>query len=182
PRVRSRALQPRRLHPKRTDHRSRFARRGRQAIRGGLREVLIALYLRQADLDGEEARALLGELRRSQPESEGAEQIVTFTPAGKRMALPLEDGAEHSMLFPVPEGTFDVVVVSPQLRFFTNEWSRAFLAQLVSSLRPSGSLWVPILSKRGDDGLWSERWLTQTLGVKASLATSLPLLRFDRIP
>jgi len=144
--------------------------------------VLIALYLRQADLDGEEARALLGELRRSQPESEGAEQIVTFTPAGKRMALPLEDGAEHSMLFPVPEGTFDVVVVSPQLRFFTNEWSRAFLAQLVSSLRPSGSLWVPILSKRGDDGLWSERWLTQTLGVKASLATSLPLLRFDRIP
>src|SRR5690606_2045474 len=97
PRVRSRALQPRRLHPKRTDHRSRFARRGRQAIRGGLREVLIALYLRQADLDGEEARALLGELRRSQPESEGAEQIVTFTPAGKRMALPLEDGAEHSM-------------------------------------------------------------------------------------
>lgn len=139
--------------------------------------MLIAAYVKDGR-SPEEIEELLGELHATSSVDVSRARVVIFSPTGRRMALPLREGVEHSMLFPVPSSTFDAVLVSPRLRLFANSWSRALIAQLGASLVQEGELWLPAPSKRGDDGLWSERWLADAWGAPIRRGSTLPIARF----
>jgi len=137
---------------------------------------MIGLFLKQENDTAERSALLRAVHRVDDPD------VVVLSPTGKGMSWPVQGNEALSMLFALPERGFDTVVISPTLRLFAGDWSRVLLSQMVRSLKPDGSLWVPIAPRAKANGHWSKRWLRGALATRGRVhrVDGRPLLHFIR--